>query len=491
MELVEAITGAMGEGYGLIEDGVLVDVNGALCSMTGLSRAGLVFHAMPVGFIPAQAAPRVMAALERARHEESVSLTISVRRADGSRFPAELVLRMVRSVSGSADGSIVLVVRDLSVLTEPGLFSEILSGRDGLTGLPDRRALHDRLGAEVARAARYERPLSLAVIDVDGLARVNRQHGKQVGDIVLAAVGRRLADLVREDELVARIDGGEFAWILFDAEGIGAFAAAERARTALVAEPIEPVGTVTLSIGVCDLDAAVAPDELYRCAVRALRWAKLHGRDRTVRYSLETAEQLASTEPSASHSAGALGVLLSLALATEQRHPDFAAHGVRVADLVERLARRAGWPEERCFALHRAGILHDIGKIAIAPAIIDKRGPLTPEETVELRSHAAAGAELIAPAVSREQVAWVRHHHERWDGEGYPDGLAGTEIPEGAQLLAVADAFDAMMSARPHRVALSPELVWREIEANRGTQFAPSAVSLLELVLDDGLRRPH
>ena len=134
-----------------------------------------------------------------------------------------------------------------------------------------------------------------------------------------------------------------------------------------------------------------------------------------------------------------------------------------------------GW-DERCLrSLELGGPVHDIGKVLISEAILRKRGPLLPEELAEIQTHPSAGARLIGPIwPAQEALPYVLYHHERWDGEGYPTGRRGTEIPEQARLLAVADAFDAMTSMRPYRRALPVASALQEIERCAGTQFDPA-----------------
>jgi len=152
-----------------------------------------------------------------------------------------------------------------------------------------------------------------------------------------------------------------------------------------------------------------------------------------------------------------------------------AAHAVRVTDLAARLAAWLEWDDARLYAIYIGGPLHDIGKIAVSEAILSKPGPLDPDERAEIQTHPTVGARLIAQiAPTREAIPYVMYHHERWDGGGYPSGLAGAEIPEGARILAVADAFDAMTSTRPYRRALAVDRALREVERCAGTQFDPA-----------------
>jgi cyclic di-GMP phosphodiesterase len=167
-------------------------------------------------------------------------------------------------------------------------------------------------------------------------------------------------------------------------------------------------------------------------------------------------------------------MLAALASALAARNPATAAHCRRVTLLAGRVAIWMGWDDEQLRALRLGGPLHDIGKVMISETILSKRGPLHPHELAEIRTHPSAGARLIGPVwPAQEVLPYVLYHHERWDGRGYPVGLRGTEIPEGARLLAVVDTFDAMTSTRPYRRALPASRALSEIERCAGSQFDP------------------
>jgi HD-GYP domain-containing protein (c-di-GMP phosphodiesterase class II) len=171
-------------------------------------------------------------------------------------------------------------------------------------------------------------------------------------------------------------------------------------------------------------------------------------------------------------------MLQSIARALEQRDQTLG-HGDRVAALAEPVALELGWDRERIRTLRFASPLHDIGKVKVRPQLLGKAGPLTLEEMAEIRAHPRAGAQLVTP-LRRFRVAlpYVLFHHERWDGGGYPAGLSGRRIPVEARIIAIADAFDAMISPRPYRRALTHEHALAEVEDGAGTQFDPIAAEL-------------
>jgi putative nucleotidyltransferase with HDIG domain len=176
--------------------------------------------------------------------------------------------------------------------------------------------------------------------------------------------------------------------------------------------------------------------------------------------------------------------LVVLADTIDRRDPYTYQHSVRVAEHARRIATRLGLPSEVVELIHTAAQVHDLGKIAIDNRILLKEGPLTPEERAQIQTHSAAGAELAGQfSMYDEGAAIIRHHHERWDGAGYPDKLSGEAIPLGARIIAVADVYDAMTSDRPYRRALPRDIALRELAAGRGTQFEPAVVDAF-LALD-------
>ncbi len=179
-------------------------------------------------------------------------------------------------------------------------------------------------------------------------------------------------------------------------------------------------------------------------------------------------------------------MLASIARALEQRDRT-NGHGARVAALAEPVALQLGWDRERIQTLRFAAPLHDVGKVKVRPQLLGKPGPLTLEELAEIRRHPAAGARLVLPLRRfHEALPYVLFHHERWDGRGYPAGLRGHRIPVEARLLAIADAFDAMISPRPYRRPLAHEQALAEVEQGAGTQFDPRAADLFVHAWADG-----
>jgi HD-GYP domain-containing protein (c-di-GMP phosphodiesterase class II) len=179
-------------------------------------------------------------------------------------------------------------------------------------------------------------------------------------------------------------------------------------------------------------------------------------------------------------------MLVSISRALEQRDGQLG-HGARVSALAEPIALRLGWERERVRTLRTAAPLHDIGKVKVRPQVLLKPGPLTPEERQEIQRHPQAGAQLVLPLRRfHDALPYVLFHHERWDGGGYPAGLSGRGIPAEARVLAVADTFDAMISERTYRRALTHQEAIAEVERCAGTQFDPVVAELFVEVWAEG-----
>jgi HD-GYP domain-containing protein (c-di-GMP phosphodiesterase class II) len=174
-----------------------------------------------------------------------------------------------------------------------------------------------------------------------------------------------------------------------------------------------------------------------------------------------------------------LSIRIGLARAVDAKDPSTRRHSERVADLSWVIADALGWSTSRRTLLHEAALVHDLGKIAIPDEILFKPDELTPHEYETVKGHSRIGAEMLEGVMTSEQVSWVRCHHEWWGGGGYPDGLVGAQIPEGARVIAVADAWDAITSWRPYGGPRSTAQALEECRLSMGTQFWPPAVIAL------------
>ena len=357
---------------------------------------------------------------------------------------------------------------------------------DPLTGLANRRTLHDRLAAEIARSVRHSRTLSVAVIDIDHFKEVNDFGGHDAGDAMLAGVARCLAQNARVEDVLGRVGGDEFAWVMPETAREQAMVAVERARRLIAATVAEPF-RITVSAGICDTRATTKAAELVTFADGALYWSKAHGRNRCWIYDPEVVTELSAPERvERVESSQAMLGLRALARAIDAKDPATRQHSERVAALTIKLARAAGWTSERAGQLGDAALVHDVGKVGVPDELLHKLDPLTAAERDRLREHAELAARIAEGVLGPEQVAWIRIHHERPDGTGYPRGLTANEIPEGAALLSVADAWDVMTSGRPYSRPKPVEEALAECTRLVDGQFTKAAVGALLKLHADG-----
>jgi diguanylate cyclase (GGDEF)-like protein/putative nucleotidyltransferase with HDIG domain len=348
---------------------------------------------------------------------------------------------------------------------------------DPLTGLGNHRHFHERLERELRHAHERRLPLTLCLIDVDDFKRINDRFGHPAGDRVLSLLATRL----RQSGEAFRLGGDEFALLLPGYDENTALTAATSVVDRISAIQLDQLGSVTVSAGVATSPAHAADrDELIRLADSALYWAKEYGKNRVRAYRPDVIE-LAELKRLASgpDRAARFRAAASLARAVDARDVYTGSHSQRVADLAARTARRLGLPEEEVELTRLAASLHDLGKLAIPEEILRKPGPLTDPERMVLERHPQIGFRMLESLGVDPVADWVLHHHERWDGSGYPDGLPGDEIPLGARIIFVADAYDAMTSERVYRRRVAPGQAIAELRRCAGSQFDPDIVNAL------------
>ncbi len=350
---------------------------------------------------------------------------------------------------------------------------------DPLTGLANRRSLHERLAAEVARSQRHDRVMSVAVLDIDHFKEVNDRGGHKAGDEMLMMVAACLNEQARAGDILGRVGGDEFAWVMPETTREQALVAIERARRVVALAGSRP-RRVTISAGICDTSVTSHPAELLSHADSALYWSKLNGRDRAWIFDPAVSGELPGDghlpSPERAH---ALAGLRALSRAIDARDPVTRVHSERVAGLAGKLARVSGWSPERCVLLREAALLHDVGKVGLPAFVLAKRDQLTEDERQLLSGHVELAVRMLEGVLAPEAVEWIRSHHERPDGRGYPRGLSESEIPDGAALLALADSWEAMRSGRYHRPAKSSDVALAECAGLVGTQFTRRAVGAL------------
>ena len=341
------------------------------------------------------------------------------------------------------------VRRDRATLSQEGDEARHLAHIDPLTSLGNRRALMNELEREMPTETC---PLSLALYDLDGFKSYNDSYGHVAGDALLQRLAERLDRAVGDDGHAFRMGGDEFC-VTTRLPTAEAEALILRAHAALT--DAGEGFRIDASYGwTCSTDSATSASDILREADRGM-------------YARKTLSRVSAGTQSTD-------VLLS---ALAERSAELGAHVHDVKDLCEQVADELQlWPEEKA-PLLQAASLHDVGKVAVPDSILDKPGPLTDDEWDFMRTHTIVGERILnaAPALA-DAARIVRSTHERYDGWGYPDGLSGEEIPLGARIIAVCDAFDAMVSPRPYRTPVSESEAVEELTRCSGSQFDPHVV---------------
>jgi diguanylate cyclase (GGDEF)-like protein len=359
--------------------------------------------------------------------------------------------------------------------THSALRAMRLALTDPLTGLGNHRHFHERLQRELLNAEEQARPLTLCLVDIDDFKRINDRFGHPSGDRVLSQIATRL----RQGGEAFRLGGDEFALLLADHDEAPALTAAESIVERISTVDFDHIGQVTVSAGLATFPVqGHGRDELIRLADSALYWAKEHGKNR-VRFYRPDIVELAELKRLASgpDKAARYRAAASLAKAVDARDTYTGSHSERVTELAARVAVRLGLDAEQVELTRLAASLHDLGKLAIPEELLQKAGTLTDSQRLVLERHPQIGFRML-DSLGVDLIAHlVLHHHERWDGAGYPDGLRGEQIPLGSRIIFVTDAYDAMTSDRTYRPRRSSRAALAELERCAGTQFDPGIVA--------------
>jgi diguanylate cyclase (GGDEF)-like protein len=354
---------------------------------------------------------------------------------------------------------------------------------DSLTRLKNHRAYQDELADALAEARKAQRPVSLCLVDVDRFKQVNDRYGHPAGDAVLKVLGHLVEDLAPGAGY--RIGGDEFALVLPGGPA-AAVSLVDELRQALAKNgPAAVPETVSISGGIASFPThALDTAALKKRADLALYWSKRNGKNRPSVYEGAAAE---SAKPAAQ--GRRLAAVERLAAVVDSRDAYTGKHSASVSVLAEAIGQALALDEHTLEELRIAGLLHDLGKVGVPDAVLNKPGSLDPAEKELVNKHPQIGFDLLHAHNLAPIDTWILHHHEHWDGSGYPSGLAGAEIPFEARIVLVADAFEAMTTDRTYRPAISTDAAMQELRDHSGTQFDPLVVSALERLLAEP--RPH
>jgi diguanylate cyclase (GGDEF)-like protein len=357
----------------------------------------------------------------------------------------------------------------------------LLSITDELTGLYNRRHFFEMLEAEVQRVQRYGHHFSMALMDIDGFKRYNDKFGHTFGDGLLRAFAATLRAGARKSDVVCRYGGDEFSIILPVTDANTATKVVDRIRTMFL-----KIHEVEYALAECRLGFSAGivefpcmsetADGLVFLADCALYDAKRRGGNKS---------RLASDLrilPNKVLDIATLEEVSALAAAVDARDPLTYGHSRRVAAISQMIGKAVAISERELAELHAAAVLHDIGKLGIPDAILTKPSKLTEHEWEVLKGHAGQGADIVAHVNDLAAlVPMILHHHEWYDGTGYPDKLTGGRIPLGARIISIADAYDTMTTSRPYRNLVSREKALEELKRCSGTQFDPELVEMFFL----------
>ena len=374
------------------------------------------------------------------------------------------ILGRGRRVEEDENGKVTRMVGthiDITEMKKQQQQIEYLSFHDHLTGLYNRRFFDEEL-----KRLDTERnlPLSLLFFDVNGLKMTNDAFGHPAGDRLLQKVAEVLRHKCREDEIIARVGGDEFVILLPHTDENDAIRISQRIGAALTAEELE-TGNISASFGwATKTRHEECTKELFRNAENKMYQHKIYdqasARSESVTFIMKTLHEK---------------------IPREQQHSE------RVSYLCGRIAAEMGLKAEEIKELITAGKLHDIGKVAISNDILNKAGPLTENEWAEVKRHPEVSFSILSSVNDYAALALIAlAHQERYDGKGYPKGLAGKDIPLPARIIAIADAYDAMTCGRPYRQGITPAEAAREIQNWAGTQFDPEIVQVFVALIESG-----
>lgn len=391
---------------------------------------------------------------------------------------------------------------------------------DPLTELFNRRFYEDAISREASRALRLNQPFSLISLDLDHLKQINDNHGHSAGDKAIVAIAKAISENARSVDIASRIGGEEFSIILPGIDAAGGMIAAERLRQSIENSVVDEVGKITASIGVATfIEHTVNLDELIEIADRAMYLAKKSGRNQVklattqkevswqevaietfieilekhrIPFDTKTAKILSKklqSKEAQNQGNSTKEILFSVVDSIYRAYTPYHTKGITQdkVNLASLLAKKFDLPKAEIDKLKIAMLLYDIGNAMLPNEILKKAGELTKEEKEKITKHPIIAAQEILKPISKisDIIPIIEHHHENWDGTGYPNNIRGEQIPLISQIILVTDSFYAMLSDRPYRNALTEIEAVEEIKKSAGEKYSEEIVEQFIRVLQE------
>jgi diguanylate cyclase (GGDEF)-like protein/putative nucleotidyltransferase with HDIG domain len=402
-------------------------------------------------------------------HGKLIGILAMGKKHSGGLYSQEDI-ELVMGIAGQAG----IIIENAQLYTQ----ATIRASTDGLTGLHNHRAFHEQLEQEIARSIRFGTVFSIIILDIDLFKVYNDIYGHLAGDKILRKIGELIKSSTRSLDMVFRYGGEEFTVILPQASLDATYKIAERIRKTIESKTSSKAMPLTVSLGIASWPSdAMTREEIIGHADAALYRAKHTGRNQTC---LSSDVKKAGTPPMVEQleaKQGALNIIYALAATVDAKDHYTYGHSKKVSEYAVAMAEVLGLPKDKVATIQAAALLHDIGKISIPDSILNKEGTLTEQEWEQIKAHPQAGVEILRYIINLINcLPAILHHHEHYDGNGYPSSLRGDRIPLEARILAVADAYDAITSLRPYREQLPPQEALNELRRCAGSQFDPEFI---------------